>query len=211
MWVGIKLLCSCIEADHSVNFLFPVSYSMIRVRCAGRVLVDKTQPQTRRGYREWTSPPLPPPLPPQAHLAMKMLPVTPRFSLFHKRKHETVLRPSSSSLQLKPGHFSVSGERDSETRWTQILGFFLFCFFFSLLLCWRDIGTSSRCYCYRVFEEVGLDGEYDDDNNNSPLMSGILTRPGAELKPDWTAFWWKHVLAAVLGHILYLKDKMLFF
>lgn len=127
--MGIKLLCSCIEADHSVNFLFPVSYSMIRVPCAGRVLVDKTQPQTRRGYREWTSPPLPPPLPPQAHLAMKMLPVTPRFSLFHKRKHETVLRPSSASLQLKPGHFSVSGERDSETRWTQILGFFLFCFF----------------------------------------------------------------------------------
>lgn len=64
-----------------------------------------------------------------------------------------------------------------------------------------------------MFEEVGVrkDGEYDDDNNNSPLMSGILTRPGAELKPDWTAFWWKHVLAAVLGHILYLKDKMLFF
>lgn len=64
-----------------------------------------------------------------------------------------------------------------------------------------------------MFEEVGVrkDGEYDDDNNNSPLMSGILTRPGAELKPDWTAVWWKHVLAAVLGHILYLKDKMLFF
>lgn len=124
------------------------------------------------------------------------------------------MTPSSSSLQLKPGHFSVSGERDSETRWTQILGFcfFLVLLFFSLL-CWMDIGTSSRCYCYRVFEEVGLrkDGEYDDDNNNSPLMSGILTRPGAELKPDWTAFWWKHVLAAVLGHILYLKDKMLFF
>lgn len=158
----IKLLCPCIKADHSDNFLCPVSYSMIRVLCAGRVLVDKTQPQTRRGYREWTSPPLPPPLPPQAHLAMKMLPATPRFSLFHKRKHHTLLRPSSSSLQLKPGHFSVSGERDSETRSTQILGFFfvLFCCFSPSFCAERILGPAPAATvteCLRRWESEKME------------------------------------------------------
>lgn len=39
-------------------------------------------------------------------------------------------------------------------------------------------------------EEVRLskDGEYDDVNNG-PVLSEIVTRPGAELKPDWTAFY----------------------
>lgn len=57
-----------------------VSHSTIRVLCAGRVLAVRTQPRTHQGYQEWTSLPRPPPLPPPAHLAMRMLPETHRFS-----------------------------------------------------------------------------------------------------------------------------------
>lgn len=62
-------------------FVYPsLSYSTIRVLCAGKVLVDRTQPQTHQGYQELTSLPPPHPLPPPTHLAMRTLPVTHRFS-----------------------------------------------------------------------------------------------------------------------------------
>lgn len=109
---------ACVLMLISNNVLFPVSYSMTRVPCAGRVLVDKTQPQTHRGYQGWTSLPRPPPLLPRIHLAMNMLPATPRFSPFHNRKHHALLRPSSSYVQLRQGQFSVSVEWDREMRWT---------------------------------------------------------------------------------------------
>lgn len=87
-------------------FVHSLSYSTTRVLCAGKVSVDRTQPQTHQGYQEWTSLPPPHPLPPRAHLAMRMLPATHRFPRHYQTPHiqkpHNQLRPSGSSPQLRP-------------------------------------------------------------------------------------------------------------
>lgn len=106
----------CTDSEQTNDSSLLVSCSTIRVLCAGRVLADRTQLQTHQGYREWTSLPLPPPLPPPAHLAMRMLPATRRLSQSpppHIWKPQTQLRPNGSSLQLRPGQLSVSILGDS--------------------------------------------------------------------------------------------------